>query len=284
MKDKQIIFRNTKQHYTMSARGYPVVFIHGFAEDSAIWNNQADYLKNIFRLIIPDLPGSGMSEGIRHEPTVIAEKNEPGSTGMPAATMEEYADCIKAILESEQIDRCIMIGHSLGGYITLAFAERYPGMLQAFGLFHSTAYADSEEKKAARRKSIEFIRKHGSGEFIRQSLPGLFSGNFKEQCPEIILELIERYDNFNPDSLVSYYEAMIQRPDRTSVLQSFSSPILFIIGEKDNAVPLEHSLQQSHIPELSYIHILENAAHMGMLEMPGEINKLLLSFIKKVVT
>jgi len=96
----------------------------------------------------------------------------------------------------------------------------------------------------------------------------------------MVEELICTYDNFNPDALVSYYEAMIQRPDRTSVLRSYKGAILFIIGENDNAVPLEHSLQQSYIPGISYIHILENAGHMGMWEATDEVNNFLTAFIK----
>ena len=176
-----------------------------------------------------------------------------------------------------------MIGHSMGGYISLAFAEKHPDRLRALGLVHSTAYADSEEKKAARRKSIEFIGKHGAAEFIRQSAPNLFSDGYKQKNPAGLHEFFERYDNFLAASLVSYYEAMIKRPERTSVLSDFNGPVLFLIGEKDNAVPLDQSLKQCHLPKIAYIHILESAAHMGMLEEPGEVNNLLLSFIKNVV-
>ena len=173
-----------------------------------------------------------------------------------------------------------MVGHSMGGYITLAFAEKYPENLSAFGLFHSTAYADSEEKKTIRKKSIDFIIKNGAAEFIKQYTPNLFSDHTKRDHPEMVEEFIRMYDNFNPSSLVSYYEAMMQRSDRSNVLRNFGGPILFIIGENDNAVPFEHSLQQSHIPELSYIHILKNAGHMGMWEASDEANNYLTAFIK----
>jgi pimeloyl-ACP methyl ester carboxylesterase len=266
--DKTITYQSSKIFYKTEGKGEPVIFIHGFAEDGRIWNNQIEFLKNYFLLIIPDLPGSGKSINNK-------EKN--------LLTIEYFADCIKEILTEEKILTCIIIGHSMGGYIALAFAEKYPENLMAFGLFHSTAFADNEEKKTMRRKSIEFINKHGAAEFIKQSTPNLFSNGFKQEKPEIIEELIEHYDNFNAASLVSYYEAMMQRPDRTTVLENFKKPVLFIIGEKDNAVPLEQSLQQSHLPQISYIHILENAAHMGMFEETKRVNTLLLSFIKNVV-
>ena len=266
MKEKQIIFQNNTVSYRISGKGMPVLLIHGFAEDGNIWQQQVDFLQHEFCIIVPDLPGSGSS---------------PGSARL---SIDDYADCINNILDAEKIKACCMIGHSMGGYITLAFAEKYPKKLHGFGLFHSTAYADSEEKKTTRRKSIEFIRRNGSADFIRQSIPNLFSGLTREKRPEIIRELITRYDNFSPESLVSYYEAMIQRPDRVSVLRQFTGPILFIIGEDDAAVPLDHSLQLCHIPGFSYIHILENTAHMGMLESTEEANRHLFSYLINIAT
>ena len=261
--DKTITYLSANIFYRITGQGHAVVLIHGFAEDGTIWNNQAAYLAKNFSLIIPDLPGSGKS-------TTAA--------GYPLS-IDDHADCIKAILDAEKITSCSIIGHSMGGYISLAFAEKYRSMLKAFGLFHSTAFADTEEKKASRRKNIEFIRKFGSAAFTGQSIPNLFSEHSRKKIPEIVEELISRYDNFNPNSLVCYLEAMIQRPDRVAVLQSFPGPVLFIAGEKDTAVPLEHTLKQSHIPGLSYIHILENAGHFGMLEASTYCNQVLNKFL-----
>ena len=254
--------------YRVEGAGIPVMLIHGFAEDGGIWKSQVDHLKKDFLLIIPDLAGSGHS-------AVQDPRQLP-------ATIDDHAGLLKAILQTEGITRCVVIGHSMGGYVALALAEKYPDFVAAIGLFHSTAYADSEDKKAARAKGISFIRKHGAPVFIRQTAPDLFSETTQNQKPEIISGLIDKYDNFNANSLVSYYEAMIGRPDRTAVLRHFPGPVLFICGENDRAVPLEHSLQQSYIPDLSYIHILDQVGHMGMLEAPFQVNDLLSAFIKNV--
>jgi pimeloyl-ACP methyl ester carboxylesterase len=248
-----------------------VVLLHGFAEDGSIWQKQINALKEHCRLIVPDLPGSGRS----------ASWMPVGKNG-EAMTLEDHATLIYQVLVSEGIDQCTLIGHSMGGYIALALAEKYPNNLSGLGLFHSTAYADSEEKKNMRIKSIEFIRQHGTAAFIRMTAANLFCEQTRSQRPALVEELIGAYDNFNEGALVSYYEAMMRRPDRTSVLKSFSRPILFMIGEKDPAVPLEQSLRQSHIPAFCYIHILENAGHMGMWESTGEANNFLTAFIKQV--
>jgi pimeloyl-ACP methyl ester carboxylesterase len=270
--DKTIRYRTSSIFYRVEGKGHPVILLHGFAEDHRIWDHQVDHLKKDFCVITPDFPGSASSDPITGPPA-----------NLDLLTMGDYADCIKAVADAEQINAFTMIGHSMGGYAGLAFAEKYPASLKAFGLFHSTAYPDTPEKKTAREKSIEFMRQHGSSPFIGQSVPNLFSENFKKQHPEIVNDLIERYANFNPESLVLYYKAMIQRPDRTLVLKEFPHPVLFIIGGQDKAVSLQDSLQQSYMPQLSYIHIIETAAHMGMLEDTLYSNNILESFLKQAL-
>ena len=126
----------------------------------------------------------------------------------------------------------------MGGYISLAFAEKYPELLNAFGLFHSTAYADDEAKKEARRKGIEFIKNNGAAAFIKNTTPNLFSEKTKKENPELVEKLVDQSQNFSSEALIQYYEAMIQRPDRTSVLKSFQKPVLFIIGQTRYCRPL----------------------------------------------
>jgi pimeloyl-ACP methyl ester carboxylesterase len=252
--------------YRDEGSGLPVLLLHGFAEDGSIWNKQTEQLKTNYRLLIPDLPGSGRSSALT------------GDT-----SMEKMAEDILLLFDQEEIQHCVLIGHSMGGYISLAFAEKYPERLKGLGLFHSTAYPDTEEKKTARRKSIEFIQKNGSAPFIRQSTPNLFAPETRKDHPELIDEMIDRYSNFSPDSLAYYYEAMIRRPDRTAILEHSKNPVLFVIGSHDQAVPPQQALQQSHIPALSHIHILNHSGHAGMLEEPGQSYRILQSYLNFVM-
>ena len=254
--DKKIANGANTLFYRDVGAGLPVVLLHGFAEDHTVWDIQVEHLLTSYRLIIPDLP---------------------------PASMGSMADSTLAILDHEGIDNCVLIGHSMGGYVTLAFAEKYPDRLKGFGLFHSTAYPDSEEKKAARRKSNDFIRTNGSAPFIRQSIPNLFAAETRTSRPSLVQTMIDRYSGLAPDTLIAWYEAMIQRPDRTKVLKEATTPVLFVIGKEDQAVPPEHTLQQSHLPSLSHIHILQHSAHMGMLEEPGLSNNLLQSYLNFVI-
>lgn len=175
-----------------------------------------------------------------------------------------------------------LIGHSMGGYITLAFAEKYPALLNGFGLFHSTAYADSEEKKETRKKGIEFIKKNGAFAFLKTSIPNLYSPVTKKLNPQLIAYQIERSHKFSGAALVNYYRSMMQRPDRTEILKNSRLPVLFILGKYDNAVPLKDGLEQCSLPDLAYIHVLENAGHMGMREEPAESNQILRNYLKNL--
>ena len=171
----------------------------------------------------------------------------------------------------------------MGGYITLAFAAKHPEMLQAFGLIHSTAFADSAEKKEQRQKSIELIGSYGSHAFLKNTIPNLFAVRFKQIQPEQMNQLIEQSKNFNPMALQQYTYAMQQRADKTVVLKNTTVPVLFMIGTDDVAAPMNDVLQQVYLPDESYIHILEQTAHMGMWESTTLFNQHLQAFLAAVL-
>jgi pimeloyl-ACP methyl ester carboxylesterase len=261
MQQKQILFQHKKLVYYVAGQGQPVVLLHGFGEDSAIWKEQVAFLQPHFQLIIPDLPGSGQSE--------MADD----------MSLEGLADGIHDLLDGEGISTCILIGHSMGGYVTLAFVEKYSDRLKGFGLFHSTAFADSEEKKANRQKGIRFIQEHGAYEFLKTSIPNLYSPATKETRPALIEQQLQAVKNFSAAALTAYYQSMIARPDRTHLLKQTNLPVLFILGKWDTAVPLEDGLKQCHMPQLSYIHVLSHSGHMGMVEEVEKCNGILKKFV-----
>ena len=262
---KNLSFQNKTVHYSVLGQGQPVILVHGFGEDHRVWDLQAAQLQKRFMLILPDLPGSGASP-----------LNDDVS-------MDNLAASLHAILEEEKLDSLAMLGHSMGGYVTLAFAEKYPNMLKAFGLVHSTAAADNEEKKETRKKGIQFIKVHGSHEFMKATSPNLFSSHTKHHNPGLVDVLINQYKDMDPQALIAYYEAMMQRPDRKEVLKNFNRPVLFLAGEEDSAIPYDQVMQQSRIPLLSYLHVLHLSGHMGMWEEPNESSFILEEFIKNNV-
>ncbi|WPQ62900.1 alpha/beta hydrolase [Chitinophaga sancti] len=237
-----------------------IVLLHGFAENSEIWNVQKAYLSEYFEVIALDLPGVG---------------NNLLTT---ALTIDSMADNVYTSLQSAGIEKAVIIGHSMGGYVALAIAEKYPSILQGMGLFHSTALADTEEKKEARRKSIKLMEQYGSEAFIRQAFPNMFSPGFKAKHPESVEAYVNMGIACPLASMEAYYEAMITRPDRTAVLSSILVPVLFVIGKDDTAVPLQSVLPQVSLPRTSSIYIFEETGHMGMWEVPSASNQLLHQF------
>ncbi|MCW3073269.1 MAG: alpha/beta hydrolase [Flaviaesturariibacter sp.] len=260
METRNLLYKNAAISYRVQGAGETVVLLHGFGEDGTIWKHQYNAFAG-YRLLIPDLPGSGASAMVEE------------------MSLEGLAEVVHTILEAESVNQCIMIGHSMGGYITLAFAERYPQLLSGFGLFHSSAFADSEEKRSTRRKGILFIEEHGAEAFLKATIPNLYSAASKEAHPEWIEEHVSQSKTFSGAALIAYYRSMMGRPDRTAVLREATVPVLFVMGREDAAVPLADGLQQCYLPAQSHVHILEAAGHTGMIEETIEANHCMNSFV-----
>jgi len=267
---KTFQYKTATVSYRVEGKGQPVVLLHGFGEDGNVWNEQIAYLQAYCQLIIPDIPGSGQSALLDNEAAINAEQG---------ISISDYAHCIQALLQHEQVNQCTMLGHSMGGYITLAFAGLFPQQLTAFGLVHSTAFADNEEKKANRLRGIDMMHQYGVHAFLKSTIPNLFSKKFKEEHPEKVTALIEDSKQFTVAACEQYYRAMMNRPDRTFVLKDNLLPVLFVIGTEDVAAPMKDVLQQVYLPKNSYIHLLDNVGHMGMWEASAAVNKHLHTFI-----
>ncbi|MBX2939646.1 MAG: alpha/beta hydrolase [Ferruginibacter sp.] len=260
MQAKQFMHGETKIVYTLRGAGKPVVLLHGFGEDDTIWDDVAKTLSAHCLCIIPKIPGSGGTNCLPGHPSI-----------------HDFAEVIHQLLRYENIASCTFIGHSMGGYIALAFAQKYPEMLRALCLFHSSAYADDAMKVETRQKAIQLIREKGSMVFLKTAIPGLFHDTEKHKND--IESLLEKATQFTPEALIQYYEAMINRTDTTAVLEKILVPVYFILGEHDKAVPFKHGLQQSHLPKHAHLTILRQTGHMGMIEEPEKSTRTLLECI-----
>lgn len=244
--------------------GNAIVLLHGFGVDSSAWLEQINYLQKSYRVIVPDLPGIGVSE-------LTSD-----------LSMEGVATIVKEILEAEEIEQAVVIGHSLGGYIALAFAEKYPELLSGLGLFHSTAVADNDEKKASRQKGIEFTDKHGAESFLETSAPKMFAAITKTDNKELYERFMSHLPEMSKEAVIRYYEAMMQRPDRVEVLRKVKVPVLFIYGRQDEIIPLDKTIEQASIPSISSVKILKKSGHLGMIEEPEEANKAIEDFLSDI--
>jgi pimeloyl-ACP methyl ester carboxylesterase len=231
--------------------GSPVLLIHGFGEDGAIFEPLGEFLGTQHAVCIPDLPGSG------HSGTASDR------------SIEGLATACLALMDQQAPNKpFVVIGHSMGGYISLALAEQAPERIAGLVLFHSSAYADSDEKKAARAKSIAFIQSHGGEAFLTTMIPGLFAPAFQQAHPAVVAHQTKLSFTLPDASLIQYYEAMMARPDRTHVLQQAEFPVLFLIGGQDQAVPAATVVEQSALPKRASVCVMDEVGHMGMLESP----------------
>ncbi len=229
--------------------GNPIVLIHGFCETLEIWKPLVNKLALSNEIHTLDLPGFGSS---------------PLPTG--AFTLEDIAEIVYQWIIDNNLQNSIIIGHSLGGYITLALARNHHDTIKGFGLFHSSALADDEEKKSSRNKTIDFVKKRGVKVFAESFVTQLFYLKNRSRLKEEIGEVTKVAGNTSEETLVSYMEAMRDRPDNTEVLKSFEKPILFIAGDQDTSVPIEKSKAQFEFIKRPFIHVLNNVGHMGMYE------------------
>lgn len=240
--------------------GFPVVLLHGFPFTNQIWDSFAQKLAEDFHVITPDLPGFGHS-----------------ALPQDKLTLDSVAQVLINWLREKNISQCIFIGHSLGGYITLAMANKAPELFTAIVLFHSTALADSEDKKQSRDKVIEFIDKNGVQKFTSNFISPLFADQHHPAIKTIQSIAIEAKE----ESVKAYTLAMRNRPDSTAVLKDFRKPILFIAGEKDGGIPVDSVKKQGDLNSQSEVHILPAVAHMGMVESENQTLEIVRRFIKK---
>lgn len=239
-------------HYKARGQGPALVLLHGFTESSAIWDDFSSSLSDAFHVITPDLPGHGQSAcmGDVH-------------------TMDEMAAAVKHQLDQLGVDRCVMIGHSMGGYVTLSFARMYPEMLQGAGLFHSTALPDSPEARQGREKAIEVIKSDRKG-FLFRFIPGLFAPENRERLQREIDTLVHAANSMTAQAIIAAQEGMKIRRDNRDVLFAANFPVMFIAGQKDARVPFGSIRELAGIPETSYSLFLKNSGHMGYLEARDE--------------
>ena len=251
--------------YQEAGEGLPVVFLHGFCETKELWSSYLQPLSQVCRVILMDLPGFGENPALQ-SPLTIAD----------------MAEQVYNTVNSMGIEQCILIGHSMGGYVALAFCEKFPSRVKGLGLFHSTAYADSLEKKQARDKTIEFIERYGTEEFVEEFVPPLFFEGRRKDFLDEIRKIVEMGKKAPKMTVIESIRAMRDRKDRSRVLEKCPCPVLFIVGKNDIAIPFQGSQAQYSLPSYSTVHILNNTGHMGMIEWEKETLFMVEQFIQRI--
>jgi pimeloyl-ACP methyl ester carboxylesterase len=241
--------------------GKTLLFIHGFPMHQQVWEDFIlPFVKN-YHVITLDLPGFGKSPGLQ----------SPFS-------LDDVADQILTFIDEKELHDIAVIGHSLGGYVALAMIAKEPDAFSSICLFHSTALADSREKKESRDKVIEFVEKNGSEAFTTNFIAPLFA-DANNASIEHVKDIAKQS---SAEAVMGYTLAMRDRTDKRDVLRDFQKPSLFIVGNRDQGIPVESIHQQVVACNFSEMHILDQVGHMGMYENPGESAIEIMAFLAKI--
>jgi len=227
-----------------------LVLLHGFMENISIWHEMESHLSEHFSLLKIDLPGHGQSE-------IIAE----------VQTMEIMAEEVKKVLDKLNLTKVHLLGHSMGGYTSLAFAEKYPEFLISLTLFFSTYFPDDAEKKEQRIKSYRII-KDAFPHYARAGVPNLFNPNERDILEGKIETALEIALSTNNLGALASVKGMVERTDKKHVLETLDAKILVIAGKHDNAVKTEIMIK--NLPDRTNIksYVLD-CGHNGHWEKPS---------------
>ncbi|MDT8413799.1 MAG: alpha/beta hydrolase [Flavobacteriaceae bacterium] len=209
-------------YYKVLGKGDTLVLLHGFLEDHSIWEKVADHLSETYQLLLIDLPAHGK--------TPITNE---------ICSMQCMAKAVSDVLEKEKIDKATLVGHSLGGYVALSCLQYFPKKFNGICLVNSTTDADSPERLQNRDRAIQAV-KQNKNLFIRSAIPGLFNQDCLEKHRNTLDALVSRACLMSSESIISVIKGMKIRPNSEQILADYKGRKLWVIGEKDNLLPLKN--------------------------------------------
>jgi pimeloyl-ACP methyl ester carboxylesterase len=243
-----------------------LLLIHGFPLDSTLWEPQVEALSRVATVIAPDLRGFGRDE---REIAAI----------MP---MRQYAHDLKQLLDEKGLDKVVICGLSMGGYIAMAFAERWPERLAGLILCNTKSNADTEEGVEARHSTAKNAREKGMDVIARGMAPSLLTERTRNERPELVERVVAMIARQDPEVVAATSLGMAQRPDRLEVLRRFQGPAMVITGDADMLMPLATSTVMAEALPKGELVVLPGAAHLSNLEVPELFNAAVIGFLERL--
>lgn len=237
--------------YYKTGAGPALLLVHGFPANVQLWRHIIPELSKKYTLILPDFFGE---EG---------DWLREGQTSMLL-----LADAFNDLLENEGLQKVVFAGHSMGGYMGLAFASLYPDKLAGLSLIHSSPLGDEPARAEGRRKTVAILENGGKSPFLKKMVRALFPEEFNAGNPEVLARQINEAIAVNDQSLVAFYRAIMQRADSTETVRNANFPIQYIIGKKDSLANITKELAAENLANTNFVSIYEKEAHMAMLEDP----------------
>lgn len=250
-----VTYKHAELFYTSKGIGNPLVFIHGFLESSKIWEPFAEELSKKRQVICIDLPGHGKSGVIN-----------------TVHTMELFAEAVQAVLQHLGIEKITLVGHSMGGYVSLAFCQKFPDLTQSLVLLNSSPLPDSEEKKISRDKAIALVRKNKKA-FVKMAVSNLVTKESNLKFEKEMKKLIEDALSFSEEGIISALEGMKIRTDRTQVLKAFQGPKYIVASIQDPVINYEEIQQIARQCDCTLTSLPDG--HLSFLENRAKVSEFL---------
>ncbi len=250
-----ISYKNIQIAFTVEGKGETIVLLHGFLESSTIWKNVVSAFKETHQIIAIDLLGHGKTEKLGY-----------------IHSMETMAETVHAVLSELKVEKASIIGHSMGGYVALAFAEKFPQRLEKLVLLNSSTVADSEERKENRDRAKRLVKQNKQA-FISMAIKNLFTDENRNALRTEINALVEEAVQLPEEYIIASVEGLKNRKDRTEILQQYSGEKIIIAGKNDPVVPFKEIEAIAEKTNSTFISFEDG--HMSYLENKEELLKVL---------
>jgi 3-oxoadipate enol-lactonase len=250
--------------YDDAGAGFPILFIHGFPHNRSLWAPQLQGLPVHARCIAADLRGFGES------------------SAKPPYSMDQYADDLIALLDVLHLDKAVIAGLSMGGYVAFAIWRRHPTRVRGLVLANTKAGADNDEARAKRRSVMEVAREQGSSAIADSMITGMLGKTTRSKRPEITNNVHRMIASSPVDGVIGALEALMNRPDSTPTLATIDVPALIITGDEDAIIPVSESEAMHAAIRNSTLEVITGAGHLTNLERPAAFNHVVSEFLAKL--
>lgn len=252
-------------HYSDSGNGTVIVLLHGYLESSEVWNGFAEKLKSEFRIISVDLPGHGLSD-------VYGEVH----------SMEFMATAVKTLVDSLDLKKVFLLGHSLGGYVALAFLELFPEYLLGYCLFHSQPFADTPAALEKRRREIEIVKAGKKNMMYPDNIIRMFAPSNLEKFSDSLRKSKDIASQIPGEGITAVLNGMMIRPSRLSFMEDGKIPCLWILGLMDNYIPCNIIRANVNLPPNARVIVLKESGHLGFIEEEENSLRAITEFVNSI--
>ena len=256
-------YKGSRISFSDSGKGAVIVLLHGYLESSEVWNGFKDKLASEFRVVTVDLPGHGLSD-------IYKETH----------SMEFMATVVKDLLDSLSIKKGFITGHSLGGYVALAFLELFPDYLSGYCLFHSHPLPDSPEAIEKRIREIMIVKAGKKHLMYPDNVTKMFAPSNIEKYSEALERLKEIASQIPGEGIIAVLNGMRQRPSRIGVMEEGRVPCLWILGMMDSYIPYELIQTKVNLPTNARVVVLKKSGHLGFIEEEDKSAEMIIGFVK----